>query len=113
LRGQRRERRRRDDDPSVLDEVPASSKRWSEAMDTRRQLSAAREVLAGDPRTKEMLEAIEEGADKPSDLVEMLGWSPEYTKAVRVVASRRLTAAGLRGKKQETAATRPSRKRVC
>ena len=91
------------------EEVPASSRRWTERWDHQRQYEAARDTLSRDIWTKQLLDAVEDGAEGPSDLVEQLGWTPEQAKYARVKASRALAAAGLRG--EEAAKPRPPRRR--
>jgi hypothetical protein len=96
-------------DLGEADEVPASSRRWTERWDHQRRYEAAQAALSRDVWTRQLLDAVESGAEGPSDLVEQLGWTPEQAKYARVKASRALAAAGLRG--EEAAKPRPPRKR--
>lgn len=83
-------------------EVAAASRREAEVMDAVPELARARAALSAHPLTRAMLEAIEDGASKAAEVQERLGWSAERTRAVRVLANRRLEAAGLRrGKYRE------------
>ncbi len=76
-----------------VDEPPAPSLRRDQAMDACAKLARVREVLSGDPRTRALLEAIEDGAEKRADVAEKLGWEGDEVTAVRFVALRRLAAA--------------------
>jgi DNA-directed RNA polymerase specialized sigma24 family protein len=111
--GRRRaERRRREGSPEP-DEVAAASARAGEVQDARREVAAVVRALAGDTRAVELLGALADGAEKPSDVAEMLGWSPAQAKAVRVRLKRRLAAAGLLGKGREKGAAGTDRRDVC
>jgi len=90
--GCRRARRRREDRLDDTPEPPVSS-RCIDLWEERRELAEVREVLSGDPRTKALLDAIEDGADKRAEVAEKLGWKPEYVSQVRTLARHRLAVA--------------------
>ena len=98
--GCRDARKRRAEPMDGAAEVAAPSSRRVEVMDARVELAKAREVLSGDPRTKAMLDAIEDGAEKRGQVAEALGWDPEYVSIVRILARTRLAAARVRKNKR-------------
>jgi DNA-directed RNA polymerase specialized sigma24 family protein len=112
LEHRRADRRRREGSPEP-DEVAAPSDRAGEIRDARRKVEAVMGAASGDPGIEEMLGALADGAEKPSDVEEMLGWSPAQTKAVRMRLGRKLAKAGILEQSREKAATRPGPKKVC
>src|SRR6185312_6510615 len=108
----REDMRRREGSPEP-DEVAAASQRAGEIQDARRKVKAVVGALSGDAGIEEMLGALADGAERPSDVEEMLGWSPAQAKAVRMRMNRRLVRAGLLQESREEAAARPYPKKVC